>query len=319
MKNKIKKHFQKHKKSFNLLITWRLLAESIDKYKKVFKDNNINYKILTTSQYLIEKDLLKIIDKFDGIICGDDEITDKVIDKATNLKIISKWGTGIDSINKNYAKEKGITVLNSPGAFTKSVAQHGMALMFALTRNIVFNHKDMMEGKWTKRICTNLENKTIGIVGYGKIGKEIFKHLKSFGSNFLFNDVKKNNNYNNLRYLLKKSDIVFIACDLNPTSRNLIKYKDLLLMKKNSLLINISRGAIVNNKDLIKALKKRIIFGAGLDVFDIEPLDPKSEFFNCGNCILTSHNAFNSEKSINSINDRCVDNVIRFFKNEIQK
>ena len=191
MKNKIKKHFQKHKKSFNLLITWRLLAESIDKYKKVFKDNNINYKILTTSQYLIEKDLLKIIDKFDGIICGDDEITDKVIDKATNLKIISKWGTGIDSINKNYAKEKGITVLNSPGAFTKSVAQHGIALMFALTRNIIFNHKDMMEGKWTKRICTNLENKTIGIVGYGKIGRELFKQLKSFGSHFLFNDIKK--------------------------------------------------------------------------------------------------------------------------------
>ena len=118
---------------------------------------------------------------------------------------------------------------------------------------------------------------------------------------------------------MKKSDIVFIACDLNPTSRNLIKYKDLLLMKKNSVLINISRGAIVNNKDLIKALKKRIIFGAGLDVFDNEPLDPKSEFFNCGNCILTSHNAFNSEKSINSINDRCVDNVIRFLKNENQK
>ena len=84
MKNKINKHFQKKKKSFNLLITWRLLAESIDKYKKVFKDSNINYQILTTSQYLIEKDLLKIIDKFDGIICGDDEITYKVIDNAIN-------------------------------------------------------------------------------------------------------------------------------------------------------------------------------------------------------------------------------------------
>lgn len=105
MNNK-KKYFLKYKNSFNLLITWRLLAETIDKYKKVLKNNNINYKILTKPQYLIEKDLLKVINKFDGIICGDDEITDKVIDKAKNLKIISKWGTGTDSINIDYAKKR---------------------------------------------------------------------------------------------------------------------------------------------------------------------------------------------------------------------
>ena len=313
MKNKIKKHFQKYKKSFNLLITWRLLAESIDKYKKVFKDNNINYKILTTSQYLIEKDLLKIIDKFDGIICGDDEITDKVIDNAINLKIISKWGTGIDSINKNYAKEKGITVLNSPGAFTKSVAQHGIALMFALTRNIVFNHKDMMEGKWTKRICTNLENKTIAIVGYGKIGRELFKQLKSFGSHFLFNDINKKKN-TSLKYLLKRSDIIFIACDLNSSSRNLIQYKEILQMKKSSILINISRGSIINNNDLAKALRKKIILAAGLDVFDNEPLHKNSLFRKINNCILTSHNAFNSAETIKATNEKSVQNIINFLK-----
>lgn len=317
MNNKKKKYFLKYKNSFNLLITWRLLAETIDKYKKVLKNNNINYKILTKPQYLIEKDLLKVINKFDGIICGDDEITDKVIDKAKNLKIISKWGTGTDSINIDYAKKKGIVVLNSPGAFTRSVAQHGIALMFALTRNIVTNHNDIINGKWTKRTCYNIENKTIGIIGYGKIGKELFKQLKSFGSKFLFNDVKKNKNYTKLKYLLRTSDIIFISCDLNSTSKNLIKYSSLILMKKTSLLINISRGAVVNNKDLIKALKKKIILGAGLDVFDNEPLKKGSEFINCENCILTSHNAFNSEKSIKLINDRSVDNIIKFFKNKI--
>lgn len=314
MKNNKGKNYIKNKNSFNLLITWRLLAEHIDEYKELLKNNNVNYKILIKPQYFIEKDLLNVIGKFHGIICGDDEITEKVIDKAINLKIISKWGTGIDSINVDYAKKRGIAVINSPGAFTKSVAQHGIALMFALTRNIVANHNDILNGKWTKRTCNNLENKTIGIIGYGKIGKELFKHLRSFGSHFLFNDVKKIKNNTKLKYLLKKSDIIFISCDLNPTSRNLIKYPDLMLMKKNSLLINISRGSVVNNNDLIMALKKRIILGAGLDVFAEEPIKYGSGFLNCRNCILTSHNAFNSEKNIKLINDKSVDNIIKFLK-----
>lgn len=302
------------KKKFTILITWRLLIEKIEIYKKKLQENNIKFTIFNTSQYVREKDLINIIERFDGIICGDDEITSKVINRAKNLQIISKWGTGIDSIDKDKAKEKGITILNSPGAFTKSVAQHGIALMFALTRNIITNHNDMIHGKWTKRICTNLENKMIGIIGYGKIGKEIYKQLKSFGSNFLFNDIKKNINSTKLEHVLKKSDIIFIACDLNPTSRNLITYKEIIKMKKNSIIINISRGAIINNNHLIKALRRKIISGAGLDVFESEPLPKNSLFRKLNNCILTSHNAFNSAEAIEATNSRSIQNIINFFK-----
>lgn len=311
---KYKKQSTSSKQQFNILISWRLLEKYINKYKKVFKANNIKYKLITPQQYLKEKELINIIHDYDGIICGDDEITKKVIDKAKKLKVVSKWGTGIDSIDKNYLQQKNISIFNSPGAFTKSVAQHGIALMFALTRNIVTNNNDIKNGFWTKRICHNIENKTIGIIGFGKIGKEIYKQLKSFGSNFLFNDIKKNKNFTSLKYLLKKSDIVFISCDLNKTSRNLIRYKELILMKKNSFLVNVSRGAVVNNKDLIKALKNKTIAGAGLDVFENEPINKKSEFISCKNCILTSHNAFNSEISIQLINDKSVENIINFFK-----
>lgn len=311
---KYKSKSMSSKQQFNILISWRLLKKYIDKYKKIFETNNIKYKLITPQQYLKEKELMNIIHSYDGIICGDDEITKKVIDKAKKLKVISKWGTGIDSINKNYLQEKNISIFNSPGAFTKSVAQHGIALMFALTRNIVTNNNDIANGFWTKRICHNIENKTIGIIGYGKIGKEIYKQLKSFGSNFLFNDIKKSKNFTSLKSLLKKSDIIFISCDLNETSRNLIMYKELILMKKNSFLINVSRGAVVNNKDLAKALKNKIIAGAGLDVFEKEPISKKSEFISYENCILTSHNAFNSEISIELINDKSVENIINFFK-----
>ena len=274
MKN-LEKNLYKSK-IFNLLVTWRLFIDSIDDYKNQSRKNNIKITSIYTPQYLRENQLTNIIGKFDGIICGDDKITKKVIDKAKNLKIISKWGTGIDSIDKKYAVKKGIYVCNSPGTFTKSAAQHAIALMFALTRNIVTNDKDIRNGFWTKKICNNIENKTIGIIGFGRIGKEIFRQLKSFRSNFIFNDIKKNKNFLSLKLLLKKSDIIFIACDLNPKSKNLISYKEIIQMKKSAILINVSRGAIINNNDLEIALKRKIISGAGLDVFDPEPLKKNS-------------------------------------------
>jgi D-3-phosphoglycerate dehydrogenase len=151
-------------KKYKVLITWRLLVENISVYKSIFKKNKINYDLYRSTQHVLEADLLKIIHKYDGIICGDDEITKKVIDKAKKLQVISKWGTGIDSIDKNYAKEKNISIYNTPGAFTTSVAQHGVALMFAILRNIVFNHIDILEKNWSKRTCYTVESKKIGII-----------------------------------------------------------------------------------------------------------------------------------------------------------
>lgn len=302
-------------KSYDILITWRLLIENISDYKSIFKKNKINYHLYRSSQHVLEADLLKIIHKYDGIICGDDEITKKVIDKAKKLKIISKWGTGIDSIDKNYAKEKNISIYNTPGAFTNSVAQHGVALMFAILRNIVFNHLDILRKNWSKRTCYNVETKKIGIVGFGKIGREIYRILKIFNPKFYINDIKKiKKEITPLNILLKKSDIIFLCCDLNESSKHLIKYNEIKLMKKEAILINIARGALINNKDLLRALQKKIIKAAGLDVFENEPLKKSSKFLKLKNCIMTSHNAFNSKELIKDINLKSINNLINFFR-----
>ena len=307
---------KKSKKNlYKILITWRLLVDSINKYSSILKKYKIRYDTVSCKQHMSEKKLLKIIHKYDGIICGDDELTQKVLSRAKKLKIISKWGTGIDSIDKNYANKKQILLKNSPGAFSKSVAQHAIALIFSLLRNIVDNHNDIASGIWTKRICQTIENKTIGIIGLGKIGNEIYKKISVFDVNFIFNDIKKIKKTNSsLKTLLKKSDIVIISCDLNKTSKYLLKYKELSLMKKNAILINISRGAIVNNIDLIKILKLKKIAAAGLDVFENEPLKKNNKFLRLKNCVLTSHNAFNSKELIEEINLKSVFNIINFFK-----
>lgn len=298
-----------------ILITWRFLIRDIKKYSEKFKKYNIKYDFFKTDQYVKERELSKIIHKYDGIICGDDEITSTVIDKAKKLRVISKWGTGIDSINKNYAKKKNIKVFNTPGAFTNAVAEHAIGLMLSITRNITFNHLDILRNDWSKRICHTIEGKNIGIIGYGKIGKKIHKLLNVFKPNIIINDIKKiSKKRTTLNNLLKISDIIFIACDLNETSKHLIKMKELKIMKKQAILINISRGPIIDNTALVKALNRKLISCAGLDVYETEPIEKNSELLKLDNCIFTSHNAFNSKETIDRINLLSVDNLINHLK-----
>jgi len=299
------------KKNYKILITWRLLVDDILKFKLLFKKNNIHYDIVHNKQFVSENVLKKIISRYDGLICGDDEITKKVLNKANNLKVISKWGTGLDSIDLNYAKKKSIKVFNSPGAFTDNVSDHALALMFSLTRNIVNNHYDIKNGIWSKRLCENLSNKTIGIIGYGKIGKMIKKKLSGFKVNFLINDINNKEIYYKSKALIyKKSDIIFLCVDLNETSKNLIGNKQLLRMKRNALLINICRGQVINSNDLYNALKNKLIGGAGLDVHYHEPIKKNNKFLKLKNCIMSSHNAFNSRETIFQINAKTVSNLI---------
>lgn len=298
-----------------ILITWRLMIDYMNNYESLLHKNNLTYDVIYKKQGLGEKDLINVIHKYDGIICGDDEINKNVLKKAKKLKVISKWGSGIDSIDSNYAKQKNIKILNSPGAFTEPVAQHAMGLMLSLTRNIVANHLDLKKGIWSKRINQNIYKKKIGIIGFGKIGKEIKKILKIFSPKFYLCDKKyKSKNFVSKDVLIKNADIIFICCDLNPTSKHLIGMRELKKMKKNAFLINISRGAIIKNIDLIKALKRNIISGAGIDVFEKEPILKNSEFLKLSNCILSSHNAFNSEDAIININNKSIYNILNFFK-----
>jgi len=297
---------------FNILVTWRLLNNELTKYDSLFKKKKINVDTMYGKQYLSEKNLIKKIHKYDGIICGDDEITKKVLDNANKLKVISKWGTGLDSIDLNYAKNKKIKVFNSPGAFTDNVSDHALALMFSLNRNIILNHNDILRGEWSKRLCENLTDKIVGIIGFGKIGQMIKKKLSGFKVNFLINDLKRIKFRNTKKdKIFKKSDILFLCVDLNDSSRNMISKKHLKTMKKNLILINICRGQVIKGNDLYYALKNNWIAGAGLDVHYQEPIKRNNKFLKLKNCILSSHNAFNSKSIISKINDNTVNNLLK--------
>jgi len=294
------------------------MIKFLQENKKKYYSSKIEFCFMFKKQGLIENELYKIIEKYDAIICGDDEVSKKVIDKAKNLKVISKWGTGLDSINVDYAKKRGIKVYNTPNAFTKGVAQLALSFILNFSRHTFATHENIKKGNWPKITGFLIKEKIIGIIGFGNIGREVSKLVLKLGMKVIYNDIKKIKNFNNkniykssLKELLKKSDIVIMCCDLNQTSLNLINSSKMKFMKKTSGIINISRGGIINENDLIKKLNDKKISFAALDVFEKEPLNKDSKLLKFNNCILSSHNAFNTVEEVNKVNINTLKNLYK--------
>ena len=309
------------KKKNNVLVTWRLIIKFLTEKKKKYLYPKIKFNFLLKKQGLTESELVKIIEKFDAIICGDDEFTKKVIDKAKNLKVISKWGTGLDSINVDYAKKNGIKVFNTPNAFTKGVAQLALSFILNFSRHTLETHENVKKGNWSKISGFLIKDKVVGIIGFGNIGREISRLVLGLDMKVIFNDIKKIKNIDNkniqkvsLQQLFRKSDIVISCCDLNKTSLNLINNNMMKKMKQNSGIINISRGGIVNENDLIKNLQKKKIRFAALDVFEKEPINKNSKLLKFNNCILSAHNAFNTVEEVNNVNINTLKNLNKGLK-----
>lgn len=316
----MKKNFYK----YNVLCTWKIVFPVLKKYKKFFKKNRIKVTKINVGENASEKILLKIINKYDGVIAGDDQFTKKVLSKAKKLKVISKWGTGLDSIDINAAKKANIKVYNTPDAFSKGVSQLALGMILVISRDILNTHLDLKSGIWSHRTGFLLDKKTIGIFGLGKIGLKTSEMLKGFNVKILGNDIKKIEKGVLKKYKIKKvsknklltnSDIIILCVNLNKTSIGLINSKEFNLMKKKPVLINICRGRVINEKALIKALEQKKILGAGLDVFEKEPISKKNKLLQFKNCIFSTHNAFNTAEDVNKVNDNTIKNLVRGIEN----
>ena len=308
---------------YKILISAIPLVPIFKKYKKFFDTKKYSIDLKKTDQYLNENQLLKIIDKYHGVICGDDEFSKRVLMKASNLKVISKWGTGINSIDLNFAKIKKIKVLNTPSAFSYSVATMAIGMILSYFRKIIDNHNLIKKNKWPKLQGETLNNKKIGVIGVGNIGKKIFEMLLGFETINYANDLKIINRSFLKRYKIKQvskkkifreSDILITASDLNKSSYHLLNKKTLKLIKKNVLIVNISRGSLIDNNALIKFLKNNPHSGACLDVFEDEPLKRNSKFLSLKNCILTSHNAFNTYYEVEKTHINTINNILKILR-----
>ena len=297
---------------YKVLVTAPYFQLVVDKYKKVFEDNSIEVFVPKVNERMSEEELLPLVGGIDGILCGDDKITEKVLAAAPKLKVIVKWGTGIDSIDKEAAEKRGIPVKNTPNAFTDPVADSVLGYILCFARDIINLDRRMREGIWMKKMTIALNECTLGIIGLGNVGKAVMKRAQAFGMKVIANDIKdiKLDCMVPIEKLLAESDFVSMNCDLNPTSRHLINKKTLSMMKPTAYLINAARGPIVDEKALIEALQKGGIDGAALDVFEYEPLSQDSPLRKMENVILSPHNTNGSPKAWERVHENSINSLI---------
>lgn len=276
----------------------------LDRFRPLFDHHGIDLIVPDVQERLEEDQILAYAGQFDGAICGDDRFTRQaILACAPRLKVISKWGTGIDSIDAEFANSLGILVGRTPNAFTMAVADTVMGYLLAFARQQPWMDRQVKSGKWAKIQGRSLSECTLGVVGVGYIGKAILHRARAFEMRLLGNDIvdidpefllEHGVEMAPLDSLLARSDFVSLNCDLNPSSFHLINWEKLMKMKSTAILVNTSRGQVVDEPALIDALKRGKIAGAALDVFEEEPLPLEHPFLNMDNVMLAAHNANSS-------------------------
>jgi len=280
---------------WKVLVTRRIPSlELLEKYAdiEILREEGIPSK-----QEIIEK----IGDK-DALICLlTDKIDKEVIDNAKNLKVIGNYAVGVDNIDVDYATQKGIVVLNTPDVLTNAVAELTWALILSAARRIVEGHKMVERGEfhgWSPNLLLGIElkGKTLGVVGFGRIGREVARKARGFGMRVIYYSRSRKEAYENmlnaefrpLEKLMEEADVITIHTPLTKETYHLIGRDELAKMKKNAILVNVARGGVVDEESLIQFLKEKRIFYAALDVYENEP-NVKEDLKNLENVVLAPH------------------------------
>lgn len=257
---------------------------------------------------LSEQQMLDLVGDFDAFLCGDDAITRKVLEKATpKLKIIAKYGIGVDKIDVAAATEMGLPLCFTPGVNHTTVAEHSFALMLALFRSLVDEANYVRAGNWKRLTGHEIMGKTIGIVGLGRIGKEVAIRAKAFGLKIIGNDLYWPEEFakeygieraESFDGVFEKADIISLHTNLTEETRNLISAASIAKMKDGVVILNCARGELVNTADMVAALKSGKVGGYGADVLDEEPPRADHPLLSAPNCVLTPHIGSRTHESV---------------------
>jgi D-3-phosphoglycerate dehydrogenase len=294
--------------------------------KEIFDSFRQNPALEVHPKPKITQDELKtLLPKISGLVIRSaTKVNKELIDAAPHLKYVVRAGEGTDNIDKAYCAEKGIKVSNTPGANNNSAAEHAVALMLTVLRNTAFADASMKKGLWNKDAYTGneLSNKTVGIMGFGRIGQIVAKRISGFEPKILFFDplvhesqVNYATKVNTLDELFSKSDIVTIHTPLIDATKGVVNHALLSKMKPGAILINAARGKIVNEADLYEILAAKKIKAAGFDVFASEPLEAQSKLRELENIVLTPHLGGSTEEAQFRVGQMAAHQIAEFFIN----
>lgn len=273
-----------------------------------------------------EARMLELVGDFDAILCGDDVISRAVLDKAApRLKILSKYGIGVDKIDVIAATEMGIPLAFCPGVNHTTVAEHTFALLLALNRHLVEEVNFTRAGNWKRLTGHEIMGKTIGIVGLGRIGKEVAIRAKAFGMPIIGFDVYWDEKFAaahdvvraaSVAEVFEKSDVISLHTNLTEETREMVRAETLATMKDGVIILNCSRGEVVNNADLAAALESGKLAGYGADVLDEEPPRPDHPLLTAKNCLVTPHIGSRTYESVQRQALMAAQNLLHLLRGE---
>lgn len=291
-----------------IISTCKRTSSNLVEFKKLSKELNFDYiEVFPENQGFTSNKMIEILADATICIVGDDIIDKKVIDSSKQLKYIIKWGAGTDQIDVEYADTKNIAVANTPNILGKYVAEFVLGLIISSLRKITQNHINMQSGLWDKTVGESLYGKTIGFYGFGDISKNVTKLLEPFDCEILYTDMI-NQNIENAKYLnfdslIKLSEVIIIAAPLTVDTNGVFNEKSLKNADNLQLLINVSRGELINEYDIFNMLETKKIELLALDVFEKEPPVLDREILYDKNILFTSHNASNTIKANDDVNN----------------
>jgi D-3-phosphoglycerate dehydrogenase len=289
--------------------------------------------VIASKQLKTENELVNVVGDFDAVISmGFEPFTKNVLEKASKLLVVARHGVGYDNIDIDFATRLGIWVTTTPvEELFDAVADHAMTLLLCLARRICHADRFVRSGEWFINPFENrafvgvgLKGKVLGVIGLGRIGSRIAERAKGFGIKAIYYDIERKVHlekkldieYSSLDELLRNSDFIVVAVPLTEKTKGLIGKKEISIMKPNAMIINISRGGVIDHNAVVEALKSRRIAGAALDVFYKEPLPPDDEITKLQNTILTPHIAWLTEECRKSMAVTVAEEVSRVLKGE---
>ncbi|MGP1273029.1 MAG: phosphoglycerate dehydrogenase [Phycisphaerales bacterium] len=311
-----------------LLLTGPRMLRDLDRVRPLLDQHGFDIRPARVTQRLTEDELIPLVGDIDAVICGGDQWTARVMDAAPRLRAICKWGTGVDQIDFDAAEARGILVRNVPDAFSVPVADSVMCFMLCFARRIPWLTSELRAGRWTPLDGTTLAECTLGVVGVGNIGSTVLRRARAFGMTLLATDPNPviplqliddtGVELVSLDELLRRSDFVSLNCDLNSTSRGLMSDPQFAMMKPTAVLINTARGGVVDQPALIRALESGTIAGAGLDVFESEPIPQDSALLRMEQVLLSPHLANSSDRAAHRVHEITIRNVCELLEASIR-
>jgi phosphoglycerate dehydrogenase-like enzyme len=304
-----------------ILITCPPMLNTKDQYLPYLNSKGINAYCPDVVQTLSEKELLDIVPGYDGWIIGDDPATRCVFEagKRGRLKAAVKWGIGVDNVDFKACRDLGIPITNTPNMFGREVADIAIGYVIGLARGTYLIDREIRDGNWPKYRGISLAEKHVGLVGYGDIGKNTAKRLIAADMEVVCYDPayapgKLDDGVQILEWpdRLNKCDFIVLTCSLTPDNRHMLNRDSLSWCKQGVRVVNVSRGALIDELALIDAMRSGQVASAAMDVFEVEPLSMNSTLREIPHCIFGSHNASNTNEAVSKTNDRAISEMLRF-------